>query len=67
MCVCSAVSDSSPPLCPWDFPGKNAGLSCHILTPRDLPDPGIKPASLESPALAGKLFTTEPLGKPWYP
>ena len=34
--------------------------------PRDLPDPGIKPAS---PALAGKFFTTEPPGKPqlgWY-
>ena len=31
-----------------------------ILTPGDLPDPGIKP---ESPALAGGFFTTEPLGK----
>ena len=29
--------------------------------PGDLPDPGIKPAS---PALAGRLFTTEPPGKP---
>ena len=27
-------------------------------TPEDLPDPGIKPASLESPALAGRFFTT---------
>ena len=27
----------------------------------DLPDPGIKPAS---PELAGRFFTTEPLGKP---
>ena len=25
---------------------------------RDLPDPGIKPTSLESPALAGRFFTT---------
>ena len=33
-------------------------------TPRDLPDPGIKHTSLASPALAGKFFTTEPLGKP---
>ena len=31
---------------------------------RDLPDPGIKPASLASPALAGRFFTTEPPGKP---
>ena len=28
--------------------------------PGDLPDPGIEP---ESPALAGKFFTTEPPGK----
>ena len=28
-------------------------------SPRDLPDPGIKPAS---PALAGRFFTTKPLG-----
>ena len=26
--------------------------------PEDLPDPGIKPLSLVSPALAGKFFTT---------
>ena len=29
---------------------------------RDLPDPGITPASLVAPALAGRFFTTEPLG-----
>ena len=29
-------------------------------SPGDLPDPGIKPAS---PALAGRFFITEPLGK----
>ena len=28
----------------------------------DLPDPGIKPASPASPALAGRFFTTEPPG-----
>ena len=27
-------------------------------SPGDLPDPGIKPLSLMSPALAGRLFTT---------
>ena len=27
--------------------------------PRDLPDPGIEPTSLLSPALAGRFFTTE--------
>ena len=32
--------------------------------PGDLPDPGIEPASLMSPALAGGFFTTESPGKP---
>ena len=32
--------------------------------PADLPDPGIEPVSPESPALAGRFFTTEPPGKP---
>ena len=35
-------------------------LSCPL--PRDLPDPGIKPVSLTSPALAGRCFTTN---TPW--
>ena len=30
-------------------------------SPGDLPDPGIRPTF---PALAGRFFTTEPLGKP---
>ena len=33
-----------------------SGLPCP--SPGDLPDPGIKPTSLTSPALAGKFFTT---------
>ena len=33
-----------------------SGLSCA--PPGDLPDPGIEPASLKSPALAGGVFTT---------
>ena len=33
-----------------------SGLPCP--PPGDLPDPGIKPASLTSPALAGRFFTT---------
>ena len=32
-------------------------------TPGGLPDPGIEPTSLASPALAGGFFTTEPPGK----
>ena len=30
----------------------------------DLPDPGIEPVSLMSPALAGRFFVIEPPGKP---
>ena len=41
----------------WDFPGKNIGAGC-ISHSKDLPDPGIEPSSLESPALAGGFFTT---------
>ena len=45
-------------LCSWDFPGKEywSGLPC--LPPGDLPDPGLKPAPLRSPALASGFFTT---------
>ena len=39
-------------------PGKNTGVGGHALPPGDLPDPGIGPASLMSPALAGGLFTS---------
>ena len=34
-------------------------------SPEDLPDPGIKPASLMSLALAGRFFTLVPPGKPY--
>ena len=39
-----------------------SGLPCP--PPGDLPNPGIKPVSLSSPALAGGFFTTRPPGKP---
>ena len=45
-------------LCPWHSPSKNTGVGYHALLEGDLPDPGIKPASLMSPALAGGFFTT---------
>ena len=32
--------------------------------PRNLPDPGMRPMLLTSPALAGRFSTTVPLGKP---
>ena len=38
-----------------------------FLPPGYLPDSGIKPESITSPALAGGFFTTEPPGKPLLP
>ena len=44
-------------LCPWDFSRQEywSGLPCS--PPGDLPDPGIEPMSLSSPAMAGGFFT----------
>ena len=45
-------------LYPWDSLGKNTGVGCHFLLQGNLPDLGIKPTSLMSPALVGGFFTT---------
>ena len=45
-------------LCPWDSPGKNTGVGCHVL--QDFLQeifPRIKTAPLTSPALSGRFFT----------
>ena len=39
-----------------------SGLPCS--PPGDLPDPGIEPTALGSPALAGRIFTAAPPGEP---
>ena len=63
--LCDPTDCSSTSLlCLWDFPGKNTGVGCPFPLHRDLPDPGIKPAS---PALAGGFFIPEPPGKPTIP
>ena len=57
--LCNAMDCSRPRLlCSWDSLRQEywSGLSCP--PPGDLPDPGIKPTSLMSPALAGRFFTT---------
>ena len=75
VCACyvaSVMSDSLQPyglqptrlLCPWYSPGKDIGVGCHALPPGNLPDPGIEPLFLMSPALASRLFTTSPI---WIP
>ena len=71
MLSCTVVSDSATP---WTVAHQAplsmgfsrqeywSGLPCP--TPGDLADPGIEPTSPASPALAGRFFTTEQLGKP---
>ena len=69
VCVCSVMSESLQPyglqptrfICPWNFP-KNTGV-IPISYLEDVPNSGIKLASLASSALAGELFTTVPHGK----
>ena len=47
-----------------EFSRQNTGVGCHFLLQGFVPDPGIEPESLVSPALAGRFFTTELPGKP---
>ena len=49
---------------PMEFSRQEHWSGVPFPTPRDLPDPGIEPTSLVSPALAGGFFTTGPPGKP---
>ena len=42
------------------FPRQEYWSGLPFLSPGDLPDPGIKPLSPASPALAGGFLTTEP-------
>ena len=48
------------------FPRQEYWSRLSFPPPEDLPDPGIKPMSPVSPALAGGFFTTEPPGKPYF-
>ena len=43
------------------FPRQEHWSGLPFPSPEDLPGPGIKPVS---PALTGRFFTTEPIGKP---
>ena len=65
---CSVMPDSVTPrtvahqaILSMDFPGKNSAVGCCFLLQGNLPNSGIEPGS---PALLGRLFTTEPPGKP---
>ena len=62
VCVCAKSFQSCPTLqplgflCPWESPD-NTGVGCHALLQGILLT-GIEPASLMSPALADRFFTT---------
>ena len=47
-------------LCPWDSPGKNAGVGCRFLLQGGLPAPGTGPVSPESAALQVDSLPAEP-------
>ena len=49
-------------LYPWDFPGKNTGVGCHSSSRASC---WLKDWTKVS-WLAGRFFTTEPPGKPYY-
>ena len=57
LCVCVSLSVMSSPLqlhglqsarllCPWDFPGKNAGVGCQFLLQGIFLTQGLKPSLL---------------------
>ena len=54
------VACPAPPTMEFSRQKYWSGLPCP--SPGDLPDPGIEPVSLTSPALAGRFFTTS---APW--
>ena len=47
------------------FPRQEHWSELPCPPPGDLPNPGLKPASLRSPALAGRFFTTITTWEPW--
>ena len=76
VCVCMCVyvhSVVSNSMIPWtvthqahlsvEFSRQEYQSEMPFPSPGDLPDSGIEPVSLVSPALAGRFFTTEPPGK----
>jgi len=49
-------------LCPWRVPRQEYWSGLPFPSPGDLPDPRIEPVSLVPSALAGRFFTTVPIG-----
>ena len=51
-------------LCSWDSPGKNTGVGCHAFLQGIFSTQGWNPSLWRVSYIAGKLFTSESLGKP---
>ena len=76
VCVCSVTKSCLTLVTPWTaahqaplsmgFPKHEYGSGLPSPSPEDLPDPGFKPTSPVSPALACGFFTTEPPGKSYF-
>ena len=74
LCVCSFAQLYLTCCDPWtvahqaplsmEFSRQEYWSRLPFPTPGDLPNPGIEPESLASPALAGGVFTAESSGKP---
>ena len=75
-CMCGSHSAVSDFATPWtvspqtpvsmEFSRQEYWSGLPFLSPGDLPDPGIKSASLMSPVLAGGFCATAPSGKPYH-
>ena len=61
--LCDPMDCRPPGSRPWDFPGKNTGVDCHILLQGILPTQRSN-QHLLSPALAGSFLTTSAKGSP---
>ena len=74
VCVCSVMSDSVQPrglqparlLCPWDSPGKNTGVGCHVLLQGTFPTQGLNPCFLCLLRWQAGSLPLAPPGKPMY-
>ena len=62
--LCNPMDCSPQALLPMEFSRQEYWNRLSFPTPGDLPNPGIKPTSHVSSALAHRFFTTVPLGNP---
>ena len=64
--LCNAIDCSRQESSSMGFSRQEYWIGLPCPPPGDLPDPGIKPASLTSPALAGGFFTTSATWEPLF-